>query len=265
MSSNADSPESSSATVEKSPTILARLARSLKARDWGAAVIEIAIVVIGIFIGLQVDAWNDVRKDRQEESDYLQRLHDDVATLVGMQQQRIETRMERLEDMADAADILIGVAPLTDWSKRHCDALAFSHIYVPLPMALPALDEMLSTGKLSLIRDIPLREALSRLQIQVVRSEEMIARIDGSVRVLSRHYPHAIWESIVPDDESENRRHDTQPACDLEVIRSNPVLLNDVADNYSRYHAYATSGLANTLEHFQQVHDLLDLQLGFSH
>lgn len=250
--------------MNDSPTILARLARSLKARDWGAAVIEIAIVVIGIFIGLQVDAWNDVRKDRQDEADYLQRLHDDVATLVGMQQQRIATRMERLEDMADAADILIGVTPVAEWSKRHCDALAFSHIYVPLPMALPVLDEMLSTGKLSLIRDIPLREALSRLQIQVVRSEEMIARIDGSVRILSRQYPHAIWESIVPVDESENR-HDTEPACNLDAIRSNPALLNDVADNYSRYQTYAASGLANTYEQFQTVHGLLDVQLGVSH
>jgi len=35
--------------------ILQRLALSLKKRDWGLVLLEVLIVVIGIFVGLQVD------------------------------------------------------------------------------------------------------------------------------------------------------------------------------------------------------------------
>ena len=41
--------------------ILDSLASGLKQRDWGKVLLEILIVVVGIFIGLQVDDWNRSR------------------------------------------------------------------------------------------------------------------------------------------------------------------------------------------------------------
>ena len=41
--------------------ILQRITASLKKRDWETVVLEILIVVVGIFIGLQVDDWNRSR------------------------------------------------------------------------------------------------------------------------------------------------------------------------------------------------------------
>ncbi|MFT4630918.1 MAG: hypothetical protein ACI8PV_002051, partial [Dinoroseobacter sp.] len=38
--------------------IIRRLTESIKQQDWFVATIEIMIVVVGIFIGLQVDDWN---------------------------------------------------------------------------------------------------------------------------------------------------------------------------------------------------------------
>ena len=52
--------------------ILDSLASGLKQRDWGKVLLEILIVVVGIFIGLQVDDWNRSRIDRSDISEYLQ-------------------------------------------------------------------------------------------------------------------------------------------------------------------------------------------------
>ena len=41
--------------------ILNRLAKGIKNQDWFVVVLEIFIVVIGIYIGLQVDDWNKAR------------------------------------------------------------------------------------------------------------------------------------------------------------------------------------------------------------
>lgn len=58
--------------------ILRRIANGIKNQDWFVVLIEIFIVVIGIYIGLQVDDWQKERQDRQVEHLYLQELLEDL-------------------------------------------------------------------------------------------------------------------------------------------------------------------------------------------
>ena len=58
--------------------ILRKLAESIRSQDWFVVIIEILIVVVGIFLGLQVDDWNQQRKDRADEQVFLET---DVALL----------------------------------------------------------------------------------------------------------------------------------------------------------------------------------------
>ena len=232
--------------------------------DWSTAAIEVAIVVLGIFIGLQVDDWNNARKDRIAETEYLNRLHSDVHTVIALQEHRLSDRREVLVEIGDAADILIGTVDQSEWEEKHCRAIAQSHIFIPLPTAVPVLNEMFASGKVSLIQDVRLRDALSRTLIQVERSTEMLARIDASVRVLTRHYPEAISETIVRAPDDPGRRHTDHAVCDLEAILASPAMMSDLADNYSRFRAYVFTGLQQTHDDFQELHRLLDEQLGIS-
>src|SRR6185437_3524936 len=59
--------------------ILRRLTANFRRQDWTAVVVELLIVVLGVFIGLQVNNWNEARIDRALEQQYIQRLHDDFA------------------------------------------------------------------------------------------------------------------------------------------------------------------------------------------
>ena len=58
--------------------ILRRISEGIKNQDWFVVTVEVMIVVVGIFFGLQVDDWNDVRKDRALERQYLERLYSDI-------------------------------------------------------------------------------------------------------------------------------------------------------------------------------------------
>ena len=46
--------------------IISRLASAIRHQNWSQIITEILIVVIGIFIGLQVDDWNTSRQERAE-------------------------------------------------------------------------------------------------------------------------------------------------------------------------------------------------------
>lgn len=77
--------------------ILQKIAASLKRRDWGTVALEIFIVVVGIFIGLQVDDWNEARKDRARANAYLGRIAADIEVDLAA----IENRMSFWRDVSE--------------------------------------------------------------------------------------------------------------------------------------------------------------------
>lgn len=58
--------------------ILRRIKAHVENENWFAVGIDFAIVVIGVFIGIQVANWNEARNDRERESQYLENLADDI-------------------------------------------------------------------------------------------------------------------------------------------------------------------------------------------
>ena len=55
-----------------------RLAAQLRRQDWSAVAIDLLIVIIGVFLGIQASNWNDTRKDRQLAGEYLGRIGGDL-------------------------------------------------------------------------------------------------------------------------------------------------------------------------------------------
>jgi hypothetical protein len=62
--------------------IYKRVAARLKAQDWVAITIELAIVVVGVFIGTQVSNWNAERLERQGNARVLHNLRPEIADMV---------------------------------------------------------------------------------------------------------------------------------------------------------------------------------------
>ena len=54
--------------------IYKRVAARLKGQDWAAITIELAIVIVGVFIGTQVSNWNAERLERQGNARVLRNL-----------------------------------------------------------------------------------------------------------------------------------------------------------------------------------------------
>jgi len=60
---------------------LRRLAAALRRQDGLTVFVEIMIVVIGIFVGLQVNNWNEARKEEEQTERYLERLANDLTSM----------------------------------------------------------------------------------------------------------------------------------------------------------------------------------------
>ena len=62
--------------------IFKRTVAKLRAQDWLAIVIEIGIVIIGVFVGNQVSTWNDDRVERRENVQILRNLMPEAAAMI---------------------------------------------------------------------------------------------------------------------------------------------------------------------------------------
>ena len=62
--------------------IYKRVAAKLRAQDWSAITIELAIVVVGVFIGTQVSNWNATRLEGAETQHRLEQLKPELQRIV---------------------------------------------------------------------------------------------------------------------------------------------------------------------------------------
>ena len=58
--------------------ILRRIAQHMKQQHWTGVFIELVIVVVGVFIGLQVNNWNAARVSNQNERFVLREMRSDL-------------------------------------------------------------------------------------------------------------------------------------------------------------------------------------------
>jgi hypothetical protein len=140
-----------------------RIVHHLKQQHWTGVFIELVIVILGVFIGLQVDNWNQQRQGHALEQQYLQRLHDDMKLSIETADFNIRDmrRQYRLEgDMLDALKScrLEGAANI----RFVAGAYALGKMDPP-PLVRGTLDELRSTGRIGLIHDVHLRVQLARL------------------------------------------------------------------------------------------------------
>ncbi|MEO5577444.1 MAG: hypothetical protein ABIR25_00140 [Sphingomicrobium sp.] len=63
--------------------IFKRFAANLRAQNWSAIVIELGIVVVGVFVGMQVSNWNQARLERREAEKMLAELQPGMDHLIG--------------------------------------------------------------------------------------------------------------------------------------------------------------------------------------
>lgn len=168
--------------------LLRRVIEHVKAQNWAAIAIDFVIVVLGIFVGLQVNNWNEARVLDRREQAALERLHDESERIVayfrdqvGDFEQRNEWRTEALQRLVDR-----------NWEgadrERMYQGLASISVAPSASPPRSVYDELISTGLFAEIGDAEARDAISRYyseldylggQISYIRDVMNIRRAAG--------------------------------------------------------------------------------------
>jgi hypothetical protein len=136
--------------------ILRRVIAHVGKQEWTAIGIDLAIVIVGVFIGIQVSNWNAEREADQRGALFTERLKADLRDEAWYYQLQIEYNRQVLASAERA------VAALGNESAESNEALLISAYratqYKQRSRSRSTYDELVSTGTIGLIRSGTLRD-----------------------------------------------------------------------------------------------------------
>lgn len=157
--------------------MLRHLLKRVRQQDWAAVAIEIGLVVVGVFLGLQVSNWNDARKERALEATYLARIAQDVRSDVADMDEIIRVSAVRmallnevlpkaagraLPDGFDSARGRVAIEKVQAYADAGPEAPGFAlFILTPLDGNRSAYETMINAGAIAGMHDVA---ALRRIQ-----------------------------------------------------------------------------------------------------
>lgn len=129
--------------------------------NWRRLLAELVIVAVGVGVALAVDNWNEVRKERIAERDYLRGiaadLEDSATALERTREAATENRaaLERLIAVAEGAP----PPPPRDLAT---DLVLATYLGLPRLTTI-TFEELVSTGSLRLLEDAAFKRALAKM------------------------------------------------------------------------------------------------------
>lgn len=139
--------------------ILRRLMQSLKEQNWTAIVIEFVLLVLGVFLGMQANNWNEDREQDRRSTEFSNRLKADLRVEIW----RFAALNHYYEDvLANANKTLGALEGRTALSDEALLIAAYRATqFTEYRNYRATFDELTSTGNFGLIRD-PLLLKLAR-------------------------------------------------------------------------------------------------------
>ena len=138
--------------------MLRRITAAFKQQHWFTVGIETMIVVLGVFLGLQVNNWNEARADHALEKEYLNRLVLDITNQIEVLKEQREY-YEQARKHALAANRAFA-EPVDKLGAQFLIDLYQASQRINLSPQKGTYDELVSTGRITLIGNLETRNML---------------------------------------------------------------------------------------------------------
>jgi hypothetical protein len=240
--------------------ILRRISAHVKAQNWFAVGIDLVIVVVGVFIGLQVQQWADAQRQARLERVYTERLQGEILNLMATRAPLVASR-NRFNAALMATTQAMHAAESRALSDLECASVAYSYAISNPTDELAVLIELQSTGQLSVFSSPRVSAALGAFLLVRARSRDSHAGITRSQLNLHLRHPDLLRVTSPSDVASSSYAHGSF-RCDFDGMRASLQFRNDYELNQTNYALHARDNAnvdASLLELNRVLVDVLDL------
>ena len=223
---------------------LKRLRQEAGKQNWFGVGVDLVILIVGVFLGIQVNNWNQARLDRQKGHDYRQRLIEDIdANNHSFVRRRIYYSTVR--SFATAALAALDRPLESDPAAFLVAAYQASQI-IPTKLRRATYDEILATGNLENLGDAKTRELIMNFYNGVDTVQVTFSNVPPYREHIRSVMPTAAQDAVrtqcpesVSFDEDGNTTSTLPAQCkikidqadavrDARIVRSIPTLRDDL-------------------------------------
>lgn len=170
---------------------LRRIASHLKQQHWTGVLIELVIVVLGVFIGLQAQDWNAARLARADAHEYRQGLMTDMEISIARNRKQVVYGRFQVKQLDLVLTALTSChLPADKQGEFNAGLYNMGKFDLPL-MVMGTIDELNSTGEFKLIGSRALRRDISntvrRYRTTIAVEPQLTGRAMPSVNYVRFH------------------------------------------------------------------------------
>lgn len=170
--------------------ILRRLAGAIREQNWFSVVLEVAVVVVGIFIGLEVNDWNQQRLEREGDKRALALFVNELQLMLDEAHEDVKDVTASMQDLASGTEIALK-CDASDEERARLVAAIGSTLNWRVPDVRPSgLAEISNSGTLARLGNPELSRAVGSIH-------ESLRGIDDSMNFIAPQYDRA-WGMLLP-------------------------------------------------------------------
>lgn len=174
--------------------VIRRIREHVSSHNWFAVAVDIAIVVVGVFLGLQANNWNATRIERAEAEAYRTQIIDNLrANEVDIDARAAYYRQVREHSVAALAALETPGAATDEAFLIH--AYQATQVW-RRPLVRSAYDEMVGAGLSDRLGDPETRSNLTAFYAQLPQFDAAVMSETAYREVLRRAMPYAIQQAV---------------------------------------------------------------------
>lgn len=209
--------------------MISRFIGHLRKQQWTGALIELVIVIVGIFVGLQVNNWNTVRHQHQAAYELLGELRANIALEIDVKSHALMRDEKLIHNVENAIAVVQGMKHAQSLSPDECAAIWMSGHQMFYASDNASFFALLTPTRLSIIRDPKLRMVLLSYDSYHERVARNIDWITAQFITVTDKFPN-----VLPRRLDLNSPDLSDVTCNLEKIRASQALQNILMSNLGR-------------------------------
>jgi hypothetical protein len=210
--------------------ILHSLLQHARETNWFLVIVELLVVVVGLWGAFQLDNWKQQRQDAASERFYLNQLHAELLAAIPETQRRLDNSREVVDLVAGAVLLLQRPDGRAGLDPEQCRSLFRVSILSGTPATLTTLQELIHGGTLALVRDRELKTMLYRFHAREDSNRAYIAMMQRQQTMLTDEFP-----MLMPRFLENSESYTGTVTCDTDGIRNSRAFLNRLIANRGRY------------------------------
>ena len=177
--------------------ILKRLRQESAKHNWFGVAVDLVILIVGVFLGIQVNNWNQDRLNRAEGKDYRDQIYLDLES----NQRDLAFRMRYDGQLLAHAEAALAALdrPVEDRPGDFIISAYEASNHIPQPVRRDTYDEVQGAGKASFLGDKMLRNRIANYYAGMATMQRLFDNIPAYRDSIRSALPYAVQAAVIKD------------------------------------------------------------------